>query len=133
MPSPAGITGEDIRAETLTDENVSLTAAIQESKLGFNVTTGHHHDGHDSRLVASGGAPGTEVVDSSFTGAIDGVNDTYTLPSTFVPNSVKVFWRGMRQKRGVHFNEQTPDKIVFTSPPPARVGATLVFDYTAAA
>jgi hypothetical protein len=36
----------------LTDINISNSAAIQESKVAFNTTTGHYHNGTDSRLIS---------------------------------------------------------------------------------
>lgn len=37
----------------LTKDNISSSAAIVESKVSFNTTTGHNHDGTNSRLISS--------------------------------------------------------------------------------
>ena len=38
----------------LTDSNIAAAAGIVESKLAFNLTTGHHHDAIDSRAISTG-------------------------------------------------------------------------------
>lgn len=38
---------------SLTNFNISLNASIQESKLSFNTSTGHNHNGVNSRLVSA--------------------------------------------------------------------------------
>lgn len=37
---------------SISNANVSATAAIAESKLAFNTSTGHDHDGTDSKLIS---------------------------------------------------------------------------------
>lgn len=36
---------------SITNANISASAAIAESKLAFNTSTGHDHDGSDSKLI----------------------------------------------------------------------------------
>jgi hypothetical protein len=126
MPANSGITADEIRFLTITDAQISLLAAILESKISFNIVTGHNHNGVNSRLI-SGGGSSARVIDATFTGAIDGFNATLTTPTDFVPNSVAVHVDGLRQKRGLHFNESGLNQIVFTSAIPA--GSTIVIDY----
>lgn len=38
----------------ITNTNVNASAAIVESKIAFNLTTGHDHDGTDSKLISFG-------------------------------------------------------------------------------
>lgn len=37
---------------SITNANISASAAIAESKISFNTSTGHDHDGVDSKLIA---------------------------------------------------------------------------------
>lgn len=37
---------------SITNANISASAAIAESKLAFNTSTGHDHDGTDSKLIS---------------------------------------------------------------------------------
>lgn len=39
--------------KALSDGNIDSAAAILESKIAFNITTGHHHDGINSRTIAT--------------------------------------------------------------------------------
>lgn len=39
--------------KALSDNNIDTAAAIQESKVAFNTSTGHTHNGTDSKLIAS--------------------------------------------------------------------------------
>jgi hypothetical protein len=121
-----GLTEDQIRDEVITDDHVSPSAGIQESKLLFN-SAGHAHTGGADGALISGVTVDPIVVDAAFTGDIDGANDTYTMPDNFVADTVAVYRGGIRQKRGVHFTESAPNQIVMAEPPPT--GATLVFDY----
>lgn len=50
---------------SISNSNISGTAAIAESKLAFNTSTGHNHDGSNSRLIPKAFAffvPGTQTV-----------------------------------------------------------------------
>jgi hypothetical protein len=50
---------------SISNANISASAAIAESKLAFNSSTGHNHDGVTSRLIPKGFAffiPGTQTV-----------------------------------------------------------------------
>lgn len=126
MPANTGITRDEIRDQTITDAQISLLAAILESKISYNIISGHNHNGVNSRLI-SGGGGSARVIDSAFTGAINGINATFVTPTSFVPNSVAVHVDGLRLKRGVHFNESGLTNIVFTSAPAS--GSTIVIDY----
>ena len=127
MARTTGITADDIRSGTITDAEISPAAALKEAKLLFDIVAGHNHNGVNSRLITGLGGGSPRVIDSSFTGVIDGVNATFTLPNNFLPNSVAVFRGGIRQKRVLHFNEVSPNKITFTSAPP--VNTNLIFDF----
>jgi hypothetical protein len=65
---------------TLTDTEVASTASIQESKLLFNTSTGHHHDGTDSRKITLGSS--YFVYNETPTGTINGTNSVFTLANT---------------------------------------------------
>lgn len=131
MSANTGITGEDIRDQTIKNLQIALDAAIAESKIAYDLINGHNHDGITSRLISGGGGGGdTLVVDAPFIGAVNGVNATYTFTQNFRPNSLAVYRQGIRQKRGIHFNEVAPNQVTFTTPPPT--GINLVFDFVAA-
>ena len=42
----------------ITNVNINTSAGIVESKLTFDTTAGHHHDGIDSRILSAGGQRG---------------------------------------------------------------------------
>ena len=127
MAANRGITADEIRDLTITDAQIALLADILESKIKWDVIAGHNHNGVNSRVVSGGGGGSARIIDSSFTGLINGTNATYTTPTSFIPNSVAVYVDGLRQKRALHFNESAPNQIVFTSP--IATGSTLVIDY----
>jgi len=71
------------------------------------------------------GDPGTDgddagiynslVSDEAPTGAVDGVNDTFTVAAgEYIPNTLEVFLNGLKETRGVHLTETTPGSGVFT-------------------
>lgn len=130
MSSVTGITAEDIRDQTIKNLQIALDAAISELKVAYDIVNGHHHDGIDSRLVVGSGGGDTLVVDAPFTGAINGINTTFTFSQNFRANSVAVYRQGVRQKRGPHFTEVAPNQITFSTAPP--MGLTLVFDFVVA-
>jgi hypothetical protein len=127
MSATTGITKNEIRDLTITDAQIALLAAILESKIAFNVSTGHHHDGVDSRLV-SGVGPSARVIQSSFTGAVNGINKIYTLPTTYTANSTSLDIDGVRQRRGTDYTETSSTTITTATAPVT--GATLIIDYT---
>lgn len=128
MATNRGVTGNEIRDKTLTDLQISDTAAIKELKILFDLVTGHNHNGINSRLIPGGGGGfGDFRVDSTFTGAINGTNAVFTLPTNFVPGTVSVYANGLRNKRTVNFNETSPNQVTFIDPPVA--GTVIVIDY----
>jgi hypothetical protein len=127
MSATTGITREDIRDETIKNQQIAPDAAISESKIQHDPVNGHRHDGIDSYLINGGSGGDTWVVDASFTGAIDDVNVTFTFAQNFRANTVAVYRQGVRQKRGPHFTESAPNQITFSTPP--KTGQTLVFDF----
>lgn len=129
MSNTTGITRTEIRDNTIENLQISNSAAIQELKIAFDTLTGHNHNGTNSRSVFGGGTSAL-VIDSSFTGVINGVNTTFTMSSNFMPNTTAVCVNGIRQKRITHFTETAPNLIVLDVAPPT--GATLVFDYISA-
>lgn len=130
MPSNYGISADEMRDFTLTNQQISAIAAILESKIQWDVVNGHNHNGTNSRPV-SGGAASPRIFDSTFTGAINGTNATLTLPTNFLANSTAVWMDGIRQKRGVHYNEVGPNQIEFVDPiPVVPSAATIVIDYS---
>lgn len=60
------------------------------------------------------------------TGSIDGTNDTFTMPDSYISNTTVVYRNGLRQKEGDDYSE-SGSTVVFTSPPP--VGDSLLADY----
>jgi hypothetical protein len=52
----------EIKNGAVVDADVNSGAAIVESKLTFNTSSGHNHDGSNSRIV-SGGGGGTNIQD----------------------------------------------------------------------
>lgn len=46
-------------------------------------------------------------------GTVDGSNDTFTTANVFVSLQTAVYVNGVRQDRGVHYNEQNGNEIVF--------------------
>jgi hypothetical protein len=67
----------------ITNANISPTAAIAESKLAFNTSTGHDHDGVDSKLIS---------VNRAFTWFIEGTQVTGTNlgPRYIVPQNMTI-------------------------------------------
>jgi hypothetical protein len=129
MSDTTGILGFQIRDKAVANAQVSDTANIVEAKLSYDITTGHNHDGSNSRLI-SGAAVEPPIIDGSFTGDINGVNTDFAMAYSFVPNTVSVFRRGLRQKRTSHFTEISPNTVRFTTAP--NTGDALVFDYVKA-
>lgn len=60
------------------------------------------------------------------TGSVDGTNDTFTMPDTYISNTTVVYRNGLRQKEGDDYSE-SGSTVVFISPPP--VGDSLLADY----
>jgi len=74
-------------AGTLTNTEVAATASIVESKLAFNTTSGHDHDGTNSKLIAVGALSGHWVYNEIPTGTVNGTNTVFTLAATPVVSS----------------------------------------------
>lgn len=60
--------------------------------------------------------PGTNsiVSDETPTGTVNGINKLFTTSQKYVPNSLQLFIRGVKQARGVHFVETDPATGKFT-------------------
>lgn len=128
---PTGLATDQIRDQAIVDVHINNTAAIKESKLSYDVSTGHNHNGINSRAISGGGSGGVDVViDAVFTGFIDGINDTYTMPSNFKVNTLQVYYQGIRQKRTAHFTELLPNRVRLGFIP--KLNSTLIFDYVIA-
>jgi hypothetical protein len=67
--------------------------------------------------------------DTVFTGAVDGVNATFTLPTTFKAGSSHVYINGQRLKLGVDYTEVGGNSITFIIPP--FVGDLIIIDVAA--
>lgn len=71
------------------------------------------------------------IYDDAFTGAINGVNASFTTSVPFRPSSTTVFLNGVRQKHSTAFNYiENGSTIVFTAPP--HEGDCVVIDFDAA-
>lgn len=73
-------------------------------------------------------ASDTLVTGGSYTGAINGSNTTFTLPSAYTPGSLRIFIDGVRQKLTTDYTE-TPNSGTFTFVTAPLTGTILVVDY----
>lgn len=74
-----------------------------------------------------GGGGGTSISGEVPAGPIDGFNTTFVLGHTPLPNTLKIFKNGLRQKQILDFSF-FPDTITFVSPPES--GDLILCDYT---
>lgn len=100
-------------AEDLNDGNAEIVAI--EETLGLNPQGAY--DTVAERLDAMPSGGGTWVK-ATPTGAINGSNDTFVLPSIPLENSLTLTLARQPQIEGVDYT-LTDDTIVFTDPPPA--------------
>lgn len=84
-----------ISAGAVVDADVNAAAAIAESKLSFDATTGHDHNGTNSKAVSGV----TEVWDEVPTGTIDNSNTLYTLATVPETQKLMVFLNGIKLER----------------------------------
>lgn len=99
------IRNTQIQAGTLTNNEISASAAIVESKIAFNTSTGHDHDGSNSKVINSANFTSHLVWNEIPTGTINGTNTTYTLAavpivSSGVNPSVGVAYNGIQLQPG---------------------------------
>lgn len=87
--------------------------------------------------VASGGvaksvAASVDVYDAAYTPVPNGTVTDFTMPSNYVPGTVRVLLNGDRLKRGaaVDFTEVAPNLVRFVAAPIA--SDILIFDYSPA-
>ncbi len=74
----------------------------------------------------------TDVFDAAITGNINGTNQVFTLPSTFVAGTTRVFLNGLRLKRGAtvgvgYYQETGTNQITFGVAPQS--GDVIIVDY----
>lgn len=88
MPITTKVRGStQIQAGTITNTEISATASIAESKLLFNTSTGHDHDGTNSKLIA-GSALGSHLIYNEVpSGTINGTNTVFVLANVPVASS----------------------------------------------
>lgn len=60
----------------ITNANISASAAIAESKIAFNTSTGHDHDGVDSKLIAPQAGTVIQVVQGTYATNVSSSNST---------------------------------------------------------
>ena len=84
-------------ANSILNADVGAAAAVLESKLAFHVTTGHHHDGTDSRLVAAAG--NFDINQETPGGTVNGTNTAFTLATSPTADSELLFLNGVMLER----------------------------------
>ena len=87
-------------ALSILNADVATDAAIVESKVAFDTTTGHNHDGTNSRLVSGIAIGKFDISREIPTGLVDGTNAVYTLASTPSSGSEHLWLNGNLQDEG---------------------------------
>lgn len=80
-----------IGSGVIVNADVNASAAIVESKLLFSTSTGHDHDGTNSKSISAG----VEIWRETPTGTIDDSNTLYTIASAPNANDLIVFLNGI--------------------------------------
>ena len=80
-------------AGSLFDAQVATDASIQESKVLFDSTAGHDHDGTNSKLVSAGS--NDDVWNETPTGTINGTNLLFTLATAPYQKNVMPLLNGI--------------------------------------
>lgn len=78
IAAAAAIAYSKLALETsIVNTDVAVAAAVDESKIAMNVSTGHDHDGTNSKMIAGAG----EIWNETPTPAADGTVTVFTLAS----------------------------------------------------
>lgn len=90
-------------------------------------------DGTASLVVSGGGGSGAVIIDNETpSGAVDGMNDTFTTANQYAPGTTHLYVNGIRQKEGVGFDyvEQVDNEtLVFEAGSVPQMGDVLIVDY----
>jgi hypothetical protein len=86
-------------------------------------------DMHESAVVFQGVYQEANIWNGTPEGAIDGVNDTYTICLPHVPGTLRVYLNGMRMKVGADYTVLSPNTFKFVVPP--STGSDILVDYVA--
>jgi len=106
--------------------DVKSDAAIEESKLSFDTTSGHNHDGTNSRIVDSASVGAFDVNRETPTGLIDGTNTTYTCATSPTAGSEHVWLNGILQEDGTAADYTISGAVITFIDAPASVDRLLV-------
>lgn len=89
-------------------------------------------EGHEMPFVftitVSGGG-GDDVKKANLTGQIDGSNQVFTVPETYVSNSLRVYYNGIRQVKDVSYTETNTTTFTVSFTPVS--GEYITIDYVA--
>lgn len=84
-----------IASGVIVNADVNASAAIAESKVAFDTTAGHDHDGTNSASVTAS----VEIWDEVPTGTINGTNQVFTVATAPDTAQMLVFLNGVKLQR----------------------------------
>jgi hypothetical protein len=100
-----------IVAGSITNAEINATASIAESKLLFNTSTGHDHDGANSKSIAASAVTSHFVYNEIPSGTINGTNTVFVLANAPADNagvdaSLDVYLNGVHLRPGTSATDQ---------------------------
>lgn len=79
-------------------------------------------------VTVSGGG-GDDVKKANLTGQVDGSNQVFIVPETYVSNSLRVYYNGIRQVKDVSYTETNTTTFTLSFTPAS--GEYITIDYVA--